>query len=105
LARRNYVDTQQVLSRLGTTSVFGPALLASKSDATGSLKDADSADNAEVYGRLGLTLIYHPQDKRVGAETRPNSIRYVGACPRSDSQLMYMTRVTLSTEFVLAGAR
>jgi hypothetical protein len=27
------------------------------------LKDADLADKAEVYGRLGLTLTYHPQDK------------------------------------------
>lgn len=48
------------------------------------LKDADPADKAEVYSRLGLTLTYHPQDKRVKAETRPDSIMYVGACPRGE---------------------
>jgi DNA invertase Pin-like site-specific DNA recombinase len=48
------------------------------------LKDADPADKAEVYGRLGLTLIYHPNEKRVAAEARPASIMYVGACPRGD---------------------
>jgi site-specific DNA recombinase len=48
------------------------------------LKDADPADKAEIYGQLGLTLTYHPQDKRVKAEAQPNSIMYVGACPRGD---------------------
>ena len=46
------------------------------------LKDADPADKAEIYRRIGLTLTYHPQEKRVAAEARPNSIMYVGACPR-----------------------
>jgi site-specific DNA recombinase len=48
------------------------------------LKDADPADKAEIYGRIGLTLTYHPQEKRVAAEARPGSIMYVGACPRGD---------------------
>jgi site-specific DNA recombinase len=48
------------------------------------LKDADPADKAEIYHRIGLALTYHPQDKRVKAEARPNSIMYVGACPRGD---------------------
>ena len=48
------------------------------------LHDADPADKAEVYGRLGLTLTYHPNEKRVAAEARPGSIMYVGACPRGD---------------------
>jgi hypothetical protein len=34
------------------------------------LKDGDSADKAEVYGRLGLTLTYHPKEKRVLAVAR-----------------------------------
>jgi hypothetical protein len=32
------------------------------------LKEADPADKAEVYGRLGVTLTYHPNEKRVAAE-------------------------------------
>jgi site-specific DNA recombinase len=48
------------------------------------LKDADPADKAEVYNRLGVTLTYHPQHKRVKAEARPKSIMHVGACPRGD---------------------
>ena len=48
------------------------------------LKDADPADKAEIYRRIGLTLTYHPQEKRVAAEARPNSIMYVGTCPRGD---------------------
>jgi len=48
------------------------------------LHNADRTDKAEVYGRLGLTLTYHPNEKRVAAEARPASIMYVGACPRGD---------------------
>jgi site-specific DNA recombinase len=48
------------------------------------LEDADPADKAEIYQRLGLTLTYHPQEKRVAAEARPNSIMYVRECPRGD---------------------
>jgi site-specific DNA recombinase len=48
------------------------------------LKNADPADKAEVYSRLGLTLTYHPQDRRVDVEARPESIMYVGKCPRGD---------------------
>jgi hypothetical protein len=51
---------------------------------TRAFKDADSADKAEVYGRTGLTLTYHPRGKRVAAEARPESIMYVGACLRGD---------------------
>jgi hypothetical protein len=49
---------------------------------TQALKDADPADKAEIYRRIGLTLTYHPQEKRVAVEARPNSIMYVGTCPR-----------------------
>ncbi len=48
------------------------------------LEEADPADKAEVYSRLGVTLTYHPNEKRVAAEVRPGSIMYVGACPRGD---------------------
>jgi hypothetical protein len=46
------------------------------------LRDADLADKAEVYSRLGLTLTYHPQERLVAAEARPESFMYVGKCPR-----------------------
>jgi site-specific DNA recombinase len=46
------------------------------------LEEADPADKAEVYNRLGVTLTYHLNEKRVAAEARPASIMYVGACPR-----------------------
>jgi hypothetical protein len=36
----------------------------------------------EVYGQLGLTLTYDPAARRVKAEARPESIIYVGTCPR-----------------------
>ena len=48
------------------------------------IKDADPADKAEIYSQLGLTLTYHPDEKRVVAEARPASLVYVGACPRGD---------------------
>jgi site-specific DNA recombinase len=48
------------------------------------LRNADPADKAEVYGRLGLTLTYHPGGKRVIAEVRPDSGVYVRKCPRGD---------------------
>jgi len=35
------------------------------------LGDADPADKAEVYGRLGLTLTYHPKEKRVRQKPDP----------------------------------
>jgi hypothetical protein len=47
------------------------------------LKDADPADKAEVCSQLGLTLTYHPNEKRIVAEARPASIMYLGACPRT----------------------
>jgi site-specific DNA recombinase len=59
------------------------------------LKDADPADKAEVYRRIGLTLTYHPQEKRAAAEARPNSIMYVGACPRPKAYQLGMTAKSL----------
>lgn len=46
------------------------------------LREADPADKAEVYQQLGLSLTYDPAAKRVKAEARPESIVYVGTCPR-----------------------
>lgn len=46
------------------------------------LEGADPADKAQVHSRLGVTLTYHPNEKRVAAEARPSSIMYVGACSR-----------------------
>jgi site-specific DNA recombinase len=58
------------------------------------LEDADPADKAEIYQRLGLTLTYHPQEKRVAAEARPNSIMYVRECPRGDCTKKPIRRTT-----------
>jgi hypothetical protein len=60
------------------------SLVAALGDAMQVLKDADPADKAEIYSQLGLTLTYHPDEKRVVAEARPASIMYIGACPRGD---------------------
>lgn len=65
------------------------------------LGGADPADKAQVYSRLGVTLTYHPNEKRVAAEARPGSIMYVGACPRTDMHLTFMIDIALSTEFSL----
>jgi site-specific DNA recombinase len=46
------------------------------------LEDADPADKAEVYSRLGLTLTYHPEERRVLAEMRSKADMYVEKCPR-----------------------
>jgi len=67
------------------------------------LKDADPADKAEIYSQLGLTLTYHPNEKRVVAEARPASIVYVGACPRTELQLTYTDPAALTTEFSLVA--
>ena len=48
------------------------------------LEDADPVDKAEVYSRLGLTLTYHPEDRRMEVEMRPNLGVYVRKCPRGD---------------------
>ena len=48
------------------------------------LDDADPADKAEVYSRLGLTLTYHPEGRRMEVEMRPNLGVYVRKCPRGD---------------------
>ena len=53
-------------------------------DAMQVIRDAEPADKAAIYSRLGLTLTYHPNKKRVVAEARPASIMYVEACPRGD---------------------
>ena len=53
-------------------------------------------------------VTYHPQDKRVGAEARPETIMYVGACPRPELHLTYMIDIAMTTEFALdvaSGAR
>jgi hypothetical protein len=62
---------------------------------------------AEVRGRPGLTLTYHPKEKQVTAEARPASIMYVRACPRTDTHHTYMIDIALTAEFSLAvgGAR
>jgi site-specific DNA recombinase len=60
------------------------SLVAALGDVMRVLRDADPADKAEVYSRLGLTLTYRPGGKRVIAEVRPNLGVYVSECPRGD---------------------
>jgi hypothetical protein len=67
------------------------------------LRDADPADKAEVYSQLGLTLTYHPEDRRMEVEMRPDLGVYVEKCPRPDTHLTYMIDIALTTEFSLAG--
>jgi len=48
------------------------------------LEEADPVDRAEVYSRLGLTLTYHPEGRRMEVKMRPNLGVYVRKCPRGD---------------------
>jgi hypothetical protein len=66
------------------------------------LRDADPADKAEIYNRLGLTLTYDPQKRLVTAQSRPEMFMYVGKCPRLDTHLTYMIDIALTAEFSLA---
>ena len=43
-------------------------LVAALGDLMQVLQDADPADRAEVYSRLGLTLAYHPEGRRMEVE-------------------------------------
>jgi hypothetical protein len=54
------------------------SLVQSIGDIMQAIKDADPADKAEIYSQLGLTLTYHPNEKRVVAEARPASITQWG---------------------------
>jgi hypothetical protein len=63
------------------------------------LRDADPADKAEVYSRLGLTLTYYPHEKRVAAEARPASIMNVREYPRATA----LKRPMPAYDRVLAG--
>jgi len=64
------------------------------------LEEADPADKAEVYNRLGVTLTYHLNEKRVAAEARPASIMHAGAARRASSP---RNPWFLTAEFVLGG--
>ena len=44
------------------------AIVADLSDLLAVLQDADPADKAEIYTRLGLRLTYTPQDRTIRAE-------------------------------------
>ncbi len=49
------------------------------------LWDADPADKAEVYQRLGLKLTYHHGPKTVIAEANASATMYQTECPRGDT--------------------
>jgi hypothetical protein len=71
---------------------------------TQALKDADPADKAEIYRRIGLTLTYHRQEKQVAVEARPNSITYAGTYPRGDCTKKSLAGAPLLTsEFAIAA--
>ena len=57
------------------------------------LSEADPADKAEGYGQLGLTLTYDPAARGVKTEARPESIMYVGTCPRTEHTKIPMRAV------------
>ena len=49
------------------------------------LEDADLADKAEIYRRLGLTLTYYRGGRRIVAEAGPATGEHRGLlCPRTD---------------------
>jgi hypothetical protein len=53
------------------------------------LKDADPADKADLPPDKA-DAHHHLQEKRLAAEARPNSIMYVGACPRAKAYQLGM---------------
>lgn len=67
------------------------------------LSEADPADKAEVYGQLGLTLTYDPAARRVKAEARPESIMYIGTCPRGTRNLRTCPLSFVTIEFALSA--
>jgi len=48
------------------------SLIAQLGDIMATLKQADPADKAEVYSRLGLRLTFDPERRVVASETRPS---------------------------------
>ena len=47
------------------------AIIATLGDVFATIRDAHPEDKAEIYGRLGVQLTYHPADKLVVVEARP----------------------------------
>ncbi|MFC4018977.1 hypothetical protein ACFOW4_13630 [Micromonospora sp. GCM10011542] len=58
------------------------ALVTALSDITTVLRDADPADNAEVYRQLGLRLNYQPETQTVRAEVDLSAHRRAMGCVR-----------------------
>lgn len=58
------------------------ALVTALGDIITVLRDADSADKAEVYRRLGLRLNYQPETQTVRAEVDLSAHRGVIVCVR-----------------------
>lgn len=52
------------------------------SNAIGVLERADTATRNDLYNKLGLYLVYHPSERKVVVEARPNM--YQSVCPRGD---------------------
>ena len=48
------------------------------------LSEADPADKAEIYGQLGVTVMYQPGEKTAVVRARPLDSMYVRTCPRGD---------------------
>jgi hypothetical protein len=65
------------------------------------LRNADPADKAEIYGQLGLSLIYHPAGKLVTAKVRPAQGMELSQCPRPDTVLSSIPRFALTTGFLV----
>lgn len=61
-------------------------------DIVTALAEADPADKAEVYRRLGLRPTYQPETKTVRAEVDPGEHRWENSlCPRPDLDPSYPT--------------
>ncbi len=65
------------------------------------LRNADPADKAELYTKLGLRLTYNPGPRTVDARAEIGRTCTKGSCPRGESPLTYMPAIT--GEPVLGG--
>ncbi|MBQ0894896.1 hypothetical protein KBX37_17620 [Micromonospora sp. U56] len=77
--RANAGTTPRRMSRAEITT-----LVTALGDITTVLRDADSADKAEVYRQLGLRLTYRPETQTVRAASQ-RAPWGNGLCPRGDT--------------------
>ncbi len=60
------------------------AMVTALHDIISVLNEADPADKTEIYGQLGVRLMYQPGERIVIVQARPLDSMYVRTCPRGD---------------------